>query len=63
MDKTLDWDGARKHLVEVRAQYRDVAGVPGVNPYFALAIMADLQKRLDDGDRSVELYDEIMGLE
>jgi len=56
----LDWEKAKKHIQEARMNYTEI-GVPGlaaltitINPLFV---------RLEKGERTQELFDEIMALE
>ncbi len=59
--KTVDrWHEAREHLNAVIAEYVDV----GIVGSFALKLtLLPLKHRLDGGERTDELYDEIMGCE
>lgn len=46
MDNILDWPKAKTHFDNVRQQYLDLEGTPGVNTTFALRITFDpLAKR------------------
>lgn len=59
-----DWSKAGKHLSVVREQYEACRHMPGVNVETALSfVIAPLAFRFDDGERTTELYDEIMHLE
>ena len=60
----MDWDKAKDHFDAVRQQYQDLEGTPGVNTTFALRITFDpLSKRYNNGERTQELYDEMMDVE
>ena len=53
----MDWEAAFKHFEDVRQQYRELAGMPGVNTEFALAfIFRPIATGYERGERSVELY-------
>jgi len=59
----MDWDRAKEHFDEVRNQYQDLEGVPGVNTSMALRLSFDpLAKRYNSGERTSELYEEMMGV-
>lgn len=64
VDSSLDWERARKYLMLVKHRYEGLRNTPGVNPNFALqGVIYPLEKRYVDGERSQDLYDEIIGLE
>jgi hypothetical protein len=55
-----DWDKAEKHLLTVERAYLE-SGVGGI---FALVMFINpLIKRFNSGERSDELYNEILSLE
>lgn len=55
-----DWDKAESYLNKTIAEYAAI-GMPG---RFALQLtLIPLKKRYDDGERTQELYDEIMECE
>ena len=56
----MDWKRAESHLYFIKGAYASI-GVSG-NPAMVLTIMP-LEKRLAAGERTQELYDEIMELE
>lgn len=59
----MNWEKAEKHFDEVRRQYKSLKGIPGVNTSFALLLIFDpLAKRYNDGERTQELYDEMMAV-
>ena len=59
----MDWDKAKAHFDEVRRQYQDMEGMPGVNTTFALRVVFDpLALRYNNGERSQDLYDDMMGI-
>lgn len=56
----MDWDKAVKHLEECERAYSEI----GSAGYFALNIVIrPLRDRYNRGERTEELYNEIMGLE
>ena len=55
-----NWDEARKHLQETQKQYLDLIGQPHVNPYFALANLTQLENRFQHGERTLDLYIQMM---
>lgn len=59
----MDWDKAVKYLKEVIDQYKELIGKPMVNPFFGLAFLDSLLKRYNQGERTQELYDAMMGAE
>lgn len=57
----MDWEKAKAHFDEVRKQYQDLEGKPGVNTSMALRFTFDpLARRFNSGERTQELYDEMM---
>jgi|GEM_PF-2458748 len=62
----MDWDAAKKHFDEARIQYQELEGMPGmpgVNAIFALRLTFDpLAKRYNAGERTRELYDEMLSV-
>jgi uridine kinase len=60
MSPTMDWERAKNHLNEMLANYVAI-GWPG---RFAIdGVILPLKARLNKGERTRELYDEIMGCE
>ena len=59
--KTIDWPGAYAHTLEVLGEYGKLVGMPNVNPYFGIAYLRSLLKRYESGERTEELYDDMMG--
>ena len=55
----MDWDKAEKHLDFIINLYESI-GIVGT---FGLPTLRALKKRLDSGERTKELYDEIMDIE
>lgn len=55
----LDWEKAIQHLQTYKVLY---AGI-GPAGMFGILIMTELEQRYDDGERTQELYDEMMGIE
>lgn len=63
-EKPLDWEAARKYFDEVRSEYQRLAGTPGVNTELALSLtFRPLAQRFESGERTRELYDEMMGVQ
>lgn len=52
----MDWEKAKLYLEELAQAYGDI-GQAGM---FGLGIIASLKNRYDKGERTQELYDEIM---
>ena len=56
----MDWIKAEKYLKKITEIYSNT----GWSGHFALMLtIYPLKKRFDNGERTQELYDEIMGLE
>ena len=55
----MNWEAAISWLDDLMASYQEI-GWPGT---FGLAMMRPLKRRVDKGERTRELYDEIMALE
>lgn len=62
-EPVLNWAATLKQLESVTSEYRSLIGTPGVNPFFAIGVIAAAQKRFDDGEKTQELYDEIWAIE
>lgn len=59
----MDWKKAKKHLMDKKNQYEDVQNMPGASASFALSsVIYPLLERFKNGERSKQLYDEIMKL-
>ena len=67
----LDWKRARDYLHEMKNSYVarrsflsvwDSVCTPGVNVTYALGLIGQLSERLESGERTQELYKEIMSL-
>lgn len=59
-----DWNKAKQRFDTIRKQYQDWDGLPGVNMTFALRIVFEpLAKRYNAGERTQELYDEMLSVE
>ena len=52
----MDWDKAEEYIRELKEGYEEV----GVIGHFGLYFINGLIDRLDKGERTQELYDEIM---
>ncbi len=60
---SLDWELALQHFREVREQYTKLVGVPGTNSQLALqAVFRPLMTRFLNGERSPELFREMMNV-
>lgn len=55
-----DWKKAEAHLKSVEEAYRSCLGLPGVNIGFAMRFIDEARSKFNQGDRSGELYAEIM---
>ena len=55
----MDWRWAKSHLDFMIHAYAEI-GAPG---WFGLSLMKPLKRRYEAGERTRELYDEIMRLE
>lgn len=61
---TEQWEQAKAHFDAVWGEYIDLQGTPGVNVGLAIAItFMPLSRRFEQGERSRELYDEMMVVE
>lgn len=58
----LNWVEARKHLNEKIEEYKNLIGNPQANPVFALALLHRLKGRMSQGERTPELYRDIMNM-
>jgi hypothetical protein len=56
----MDWDEARAHLAEYKKAYESL---PFGYSWFGLTVISELERRLESGERTKYLYQEIMGLE
>jgi len=62
--KDLDWEKAKEHLDEIIARYQRFVGIPGVNTSLALTlVMYPLLRRFNSGERTQELYNEMLEVE
>lgn len=59
----LDWIKAEEYLKEVKAGYIELLSIPNAYPFFGLAVIKQIENRFTLGERTQELYDEIMALE
>ena len=58
---SLEWEQAKQHFDEVRQQYQELEGKPGVNTTLALrAVFDPLAKRFNSGERTAALHKEMM---
>lgn len=58
--KNLDWKQAEKRLSEIDEKISYVSKMPGVNMMFYAGIFSALKSRYEKGERTQELYDDIM---
>jgi hypothetical protein len=59
-----DWQRAQMHLEFIERVYNEQIGIPGVNVMLAITIVIQpLRARFNRGERTAELYDDIMALE
>ncbi len=55
----MDWNKAEQHLKEAEAAYSEI----GSAGYFALAfVIRPVRDRFNEGERTQELYDEILDI-
>lgn len=60
----LDWNQAFIYFDNVRRQYQELAGTPGVNTAFALEmVFRPIAERYERGERTVELFAEVISVE
>lgn len=60
----MDWDKAETHFKSVLEQYKELVGRHGVNVMFAMTATFDpLLKRFNDGERTQDLYDAMLGVQ
>ncbi len=60
----LDWLQAKEYFDTIRKRYQDLEGTSGVNTTLALRLTFDpLSKRFNSGERSDELYNEMLMVE
>lgn len=59
----LDWQRVQKHLEMIESEYNQLLGMPGVNVMLAINfVIQPLRGRFNRGERTAELYREIMEL-
>lgn len=62
--QTLDWEQAFIYFGNVRKNYQDLAGTPGVNTSLALEhVFRPLAERYERGERTLELFFEMISVE
>jgi len=60
----LDWDAAKAHFDAVYKTYADLLNTPGANTMLAIwVVFWPLSKRYEAGERTPELYAEMMGMQ
>ncbi|MBE3144446.1 MAG: hypothetical protein IMZ61_11065 [Planctomycetes bacterium] len=58
------WKAAKEHVDQIDKGYADMGSMPQVNVEFARRmVIAPLQDRYDNGERTPELYAEMMAVE
>lgn len=62
-EQKLDWEKAEKHFTEILNAYKELVGVRGVNPLFGLSVFLRIKERYDRGERTPELFQEMMDVE
>ncbi len=55
-DDVVDWEWGAEMVETAEEAYKELIGVPGVNPWFVLGSLAGLRTRFDDGERTASLY-------
>lgn len=60
----MDWEKAKQHFDRIRDIYQGLEGTPGANTSLALHItFTPLSVRYNNGERSQDLYDEMISVE
>jgi hypothetical protein len=59
----MDWNKALAHLASMKDEATKLVGTPGVVMSFYLMQIEQCYARFNTGERTQELYDEIMGLD
>ena len=60
----LDWIKAKAHFDEIRSGFQELEGMSGVSATWALRFVFDpIAKRYNLGERTRELYDEMLNVE
>lgn len=58
------WTKAKEYLINKEKDYLTLSAVPGVNVKFVCRMVIEpLMDRYDNGERTQELYDEILAVE
>lgn len=61
---TEQWEKAKAHFDHVYNAYTELENTPGVNVSFAIAmVFMPLSDRFERGERSRELYEEMLAVE
>ena len=59
--ENLNWEKCKERFDDIFKQYKDLLGTPGVNTQFAINLtLMPLSNRFNSGERTQELYDEMM---
>ncbi len=56
----LYWEKAKKHLEDTAAQYKKI---PFESAWFVMGQLGKLKIRIEQGERTRQLYDEIISME
>jgi hypothetical protein len=60
----MDWEKAKLHFDDVRREYQELEGKPGINTTGALRLTFDpLAIRYNGGERTQELFELMMNVE
>ena len=62
-NNNLDWDAAEKHLTETIDEYAELIKMQNANPFLGLGMMKQLLTRYQKGERTQELFDDMMSVE
>lgn len=57
-----DWSRAEAHLRQLRDAYTRQIGMSGVTPVIGLDEIVSIEARFQKGERTLQLYEEIMAL-
>jgi hypothetical protein len=59
LDQELDWVWGEEMLTTAEDAYKELLGMGNVNPWFVLGALASLRGRIDKGERTTYLYEDI----
>lgn len=60
MAEELNWDVTEKHFNEIREAYQNLPVMSGA---FGLSLLNKLHSRFESGERTQELFDEMMAVQ